>query len=57
MLEPYRVLVDSCPLCIEGSFSLPEASVYRDLGNLLSVSFDDAIYPILDFTGHTIAVA
>ena len=44
-------------LCIEWSFGLPEASVFRDLGDLLAMGFDDAIYPVFDFAGYAIAVA
>ena len=49
--------VDSFPICIEWSFGLPEASAFRDLGDLLAMSFNDAVYPVLDFAGYAMAVA
>ena len=55
-----RAIRSSCRfflLCVEWSFGLREASVFRDLGDLLAMGYDDAIYPVFDFAGYAIAVA
>ena len=49
--------VHSFPTRISWSFGLPKASVFRDLRDLLIMSFNNAIYPVLDFAGYAIAVA
>lgn len=36
---------------------MPEVSAFGDLGDLLAMSFNDAVYPVLDFAGYAMAVA
>ena len=31
--------------------------MFRDLGDLLAMGYDDAIYPVFDFAGYAMTVA